>query len=243
MKKQLLAIAVVAFVAGTVMMTSCKKEDTTGPTITLTGSAAITQSLPGTAGAGSWTEPGVTAEDDEDGNVTANVTITIKDAGNVTRTGTEMANRKGSYVITYSVSDKAGNASSVTRTVDITNDAEYLSGIYGLSTDSCAVGGGPFPWSGDQPDVMTSDTVNNLIKINNFGAFGQSINIWATVSGTNLNIALNQGLGGTAYIQNIYTTTPNPTGITSTIAPTAFTVKYQWNDGTNSDVCVSWYRR
>ena len=30
------------------------------------------------------------------------------------------------------------------------------------------MGGGPFPWVGDQPDVATSDSVNNLIKINNF---------------------------------------------------------------------------
>jgi hypothetical protein len=232
MKKQLLAIAAIAFVAGTVMITSCKKEDTTAPVITLTGGDQ-TQSLPNTAGAGTWTDPGFTAEDDEDGNLTANVEVT----------GTVDPNRKGSYVITYTIHDAAGNQASATRTVNIVNDAEYLSGVYGGSTDSCAVGGGPFPWATDQPDVLTSDTVNNLIKINNFGAFGQSINIWATVNGTSLNIPTGQSLGGTAYIQTIYTTNPNPTAITSTTNPTAFTVKYQWNDGTSSDVCVSWYRR
>ncbi|MEW6469935.1 MAG: DUF5011 domain-containing protein [Bacteroidota bacterium] len=233
MKKQILAIAAVAFVAGAVMMSGCKKEDTTAPVITLTGGDQ-TQSLPSTAGNGTWTEPGFTAEDDEDGNVTANVDVS----------GTVNPNRKGSYVITYTVSDKAGNQASVTRTVTIVNDAEYLAGSYPNSTDSCAAGGGPFSWSTPNfPDVYTSDSVNNLIKINNFGAFGESINIWATVSGTNLTFSLPQSLGGTANLTSIYTTTPNPTAITSTTAPTAFTVKYQWNDGVNNDVCVSWYRR
>jgi len=242
MKKQLLAIAAVAFVAGTVIMTSCKKEDTTGPTITLTGSASISQSLPGTAGAGTWTEPGVTAEDDEDGNVSVNVTITIKDANQVVRTGTEMANRKGSYVITYSVSDKAGNASSVTRDVMILNDAEYLSGIYGTSEDSCVSSPAALPWVGDQPDVTASDSVNNLIKLNNFGAFGQSINIWCTISGTNITpTTANQSLGVNASITSFYASPA--TSVVSTVNPTAFDIKYVWFDGSASETCISWYRR
>ena len=241
MKKQLLAIAAIAFVAGAVIMTSCKKEDTTAPTITLTGGASMSQSLPSTAGSGSFTDPGFTAEDDEDGNVSANVTVTIKDAGQVTRTATEMANRKGSYVITYTVSDKAGNQGSVTRTVDIQNDAEYLVGSYSAaSVDSCTTGGvGYWNMTTDIPDVFSSDTVNNLIKINNFGIFGESINIWMNVSGTNLTpTTTNQSLGGSAYIQNVYV---SPATTIYSTGPVKFKIKYQWTDGTNSDVCTTHY--
>lgn len=237
MKKQILAIASVAFVAGMVMMTSCKKEDTTAPTITLTG-GDMSQALPGTAGNGTWTEPGFAAEDDEDGNVTTNVTVTIKDANQVTRTETEMANRKGSYVITYSVSDKAGNQASVTRNVSIYNDAEPFAGAYGNCKDSCT----STVVSLFNSSVTVSDSVNNLISINNWGAFGTTINIWNTFSGTNITPTIaNQSLGVNAYIVSYY---PAPaTTIISNTSPTAFDIKYTWFDGSASETCISFYRR
>jgi hypothetical protein len=52
---------------------------------------------------------GATATDTLDGNLTNQVTIT----------GTVDVNSTGAYVLTYSVSDGAGNDSNVTRTVNV----------------------------------------------------------------------------------------------------------------------------
>ncbi len=76
--------------------------DTTKPVITLTGANSIEL----TQGA-TYTEQGATATDDRDGTVA------------ITTTGTVDVNRVGSYTITYTATDKAGNKAIVTRTVKV----------------------------------------------------------------------------------------------------------------------------
>lgn len=89
--------------------------DTTPPVITLNGSSSISIAVGGT-----YTEPGVTATDNVDGDITANVVI----GGD-----TVDVNTIGSYTITYNVSDAAGNAATqVTRVVNITDGTQNLLG-------------------------------------------------------------------------------------------------------------------
>jgi sulfatase modifying factor 1 len=78
--------------------------DTTDPVVTLLGDANATH-----AKDVAWVEPGATASDTLDGNLTNQVTIT----------GAVDVNSTGAYVLTYSVSDGAGNDSNVTRTVNV----------------------------------------------------------------------------------------------------------------------------
>ena len=81
--------------------------DTSAPVITLTGASSINLNVGDT-----YTEQGATATDNVDGDITANIVI----AGDTVDTNTV-----GSYVVTYNVSDAAGNAAiEVTRTVDVT---------------------------------------------------------------------------------------------------------------------------
>ena len=78
--------------------------DTTAPVITLNGEAMINVMLGDT-----FTDPGATATDDVDGDLTANIMV----GGDTVDTNTE-----GTYIITYNVSDAAGNAAAqVSRTV------------------------------------------------------------------------------------------------------------------------------
>ena len=79
--------------------------DEADPELELFGGAVITREA-GQA----WAEPGVAAHDVRDGNLTANVTVT----------GTVDVNSTGTYVLTYSVADAAGNTDSKTRTVTVT---------------------------------------------------------------------------------------------------------------------------
>ncbi len=77
--------------------------DTTAPVIALTGST-INLYVGGT-----FTDPGATASDNEDGNLTSSIITS----------GSVDTSTIGTYSITYTVSDTAGNSASVTRSVTI----------------------------------------------------------------------------------------------------------------------------
>lgn len=81
-----------------------KYTDPIAPEITLTGDSEITLQ----AGS-SYKEPGYTAKDNVDGDITDKVQVE----------GSVNANRAGTYTITYSVTDSYGNTTKVTRTVKV----------------------------------------------------------------------------------------------------------------------------
>ena len=84
--------------------------DTTAPVITLIGDATMTISEGAT-----FSDPGATASDDRDGNLTSVIVV----GGDTVDTGTP-----GAYVVTYNVSDSSGNpAAEVTRTVVVESAA------------------------------------------------------------------------------------------------------------------------
>ena len=78
--------------------------DTTNPVLTLLGDANMSQ-----AKDSAWVDPGATASDSLDGNLTSSITIT----------GTVDVNTTGVYTLTYSVSDGASNEANATRTVHV----------------------------------------------------------------------------------------------------------------------------
>jgi formylglycine-generating enzyme required for sulfatase activity len=78
--------------------------DTANPELELFGGAAITHEA-GQA----WAEPGVEAHDARDGNITDQIVVT----------GTVDMNSTGTYLLTYTVQDGAGNTASTTRTVTV----------------------------------------------------------------------------------------------------------------------------
>ncbi|MDB2664733.1 DUF5011 domain-containing protein, partial [Porticoccaceae bacterium] len=79
--------------------------DTTAPVITLTGDASITLEV-----GDSFTDPGATATDAVDGDLTANITVT----------GSVNTAAAGTYTLTYNVTDDAGNAATeVVRTISV----------------------------------------------------------------------------------------------------------------------------
>jgi len=83
--------------------------DTTAPIITLNGASTINLNIGGT-----YTELGATATDDVDGDLTSNIVI----GGDTVDT-----NAANTYLVTYNVSDAAGNAATeVVRTVIVAPD-------------------------------------------------------------------------------------------------------------------------
>ncbi|MEK7604751.1 MAG: immunoglobulin-like domain-containing protein, partial [Patescibacteria group bacterium] len=78
--------------------------DITAPTVTLTGAAALELTVGDT-----FTDPGATATDDVDGDLTSAVVVT----------GTVDPSVAGTYTLTYTATDAAGNTGSVSRLVTV----------------------------------------------------------------------------------------------------------------------------
>jgi hypothetical protein len=116
MKKYVIIFTLLILSASTILIVSCKK-DKTAPLIFLNGSSPLNVVL------GSiFVDPGATADDNKDGSslsnkivVTHNIPITGPANGSGTTTLT------GQYLITYTVTDKAGNTSSKSRKVYVVN--------------------------------------------------------------------------------------------------------------------------
>lgn len=214
MKKQIFALASVVMIAGALTITSCNKEDITAPVITVTGGNTITHTLNST-----FTAPSATATDDEDGDLTASISVTDDVNEDLV----------GSYTVTYTVSDAAGNTATETVTVNVVNSAAFLAGAYNAD-DTCQVSV-VFPYVSDW---TVSNTVNGDININDFGGFGNSYNINADLNGSTLTVGVPQTIGslGSLIAANAtYTTTPNVT----------VTIIYTWNDGNTNETCTSVY--
>ena len=94
---------------------SSESNDTTPPVITLIGSAnvSVTQG-------DNYTDEGATATDNVEGDLTSSISV----SGNV---DTDII---GNYILTYSVSDSAGNSTSATRNVEVTEINPDLVGAW-----------------------------------------------------------------------------------------------------------------
>jgi|LSQX01.1.fsa_nt_gb hypothetical protein len=91
-----------AYATTTVTVTTSPAPTNTPPTITLSGANPLNLTVGQT-----FVEPGYTATDAEDGDLTASTTVT----------GTVDTNTAGTYEIVYSVTDSGGLSASTTRTV------------------------------------------------------------------------------------------------------------------------------
>ena len=111
MKKMLLSVAALTMLFGATLLSSCTKDDTTAPVITLLGDPTVTVTLGGT-----YTDAGATAKDDKDGDLTNAIVLT-----NPVNTAV-----KGTYTVTYTVTDAAGNTGTATRTVNVVNSLENI---------------------------------------------------------------------------------------------------------------------
>jgi hypothetical protein len=96
----------------------CEKKDETPPILTLKDSDTLVHVLNT-----KYNDPGATATDETDGNITAN--IFAKNEVN--------ENKIGEYSVTYEVIDKAGNeAKPIVRRVFVYNEGYIYSGLYSL---------------------------------------------------------------------------------------------------------------
>ena len=163
MKKTNLIAAVVVLGSSALFMNGCKKDDTTAPIVTVSGASSRSVVLNNPI-----SDPG--ASSDDGSSVTSNWSSSNPDFTTA-----------GTYTVTYSATDGAGNTGTATLTVEVVIDrSTYIWNGYS-ATDSAA-STGYFTYTGN-----ISAGAGSTIIISNFS--GTLQNCIATVSGANITIA------------------------------------------------------
>jgi hypothetical protein len=203
------------------VMFSCNNsKDTTAPVITLKGSSDTTIALNST-----WTDPGATAFDDEDGNVP------------VSASGVVNKDLVGTYTITYQASDAAGNISIKTRTVRVRNMADIWEGEYSV-TDN---GGGMEYMYTDY--ISVSQTQNTYVNVNKFRNYinGTLEFYFTNPDSVNTNIVVEAQYitCGEPYIDRFFYGMGQITSLTNK----TFELFVNENDGTSTTTIVESYQK
>lgn len=124
-------LLLVVFLAS-IFAVSCKQKDTQPPMIFLNGENPMTVTLNSW-----WVDPGATVDDNRDGSDLINaISVTHNIDINGPANGEGSTKTVGSYSVVYTVKDKAGNESSVTRIVNVVNSAENYATKYETIIDS-----------------------------------------------------------------------------------------------------------
>jgi len=166
-KRNYFIIAIIALIGVAFIFNACKKDpDATKPVITLKGDAETFIVFKAT-----WTDPGYSATDDIDGDITSNVTIS----------GTVNNISAGVYTLTYNVKDAAGNsADPKTRKVTV-DAAAFLAGSYTVTDVSNG-------YTSTYPDNVTASTTQkNKISFAKFGNYSNAL-VSALLSGTSVEV-------------------------------------------------------
>jgi len=203
------------------VMFSCNNsKDTTAPVITLKGSSDTAIALNST-----WTDPGATAFDDEDGNVP------------VSASGVVNKDLVGTYTITYQASDAAGNISIKTRTVRVRNMADIWEGEYSV-TDN---GGGMEYMYTDY--ISVSQTQNTYVNVNKFRNYinGTLEFYFTNPDSVNTNIVVEAQYitCGEPYIDRFFYGMGQITSLTNK----TFELFVNENDGTSTTTIVESYQK
>jgi len=150
----------------TAIPTGLNLVDLTPPVITLSGGNITV------AQGGTFTDPGYSAIDNLDGNITANV---------VTSGGPVNTGSVGTYTLTYNISDAAGNAATpVTRTVQITDQTAPVITLTGANPLSVLQGStftDPGSTVTDNVDTGLTATVTGTVNTASVGTYTLTYNI------------------------------------------------------------------
>ena len=212
MKSKIVFSYLIAATCGVMILSSCSKdEDTTSPVVTLNGASSVELSL----GTSSYSDPGATATDDEDGSVSVTSDFSSTNPN---------LNSTNTYTITYSATDAAGNTGTATRSVRVKNDAEDYAGTYAVedSVDGVLV----FNYS---QEITVDNVVNNRVHFNKFANYANNTNIYATKRGdgnleipsqTGLSIGTSNGQACSVADHTFFSLAP------STVSLNGFTITY-----------------
>ena len=146
---------------------SCVKDDKVAPVIVLSGPDIIYLNLNDT-----WQDPGFTAHDNVDGDLTAKVVV----GDNV---DTKFVNQ---YDLTYTVYDKSGNEAVMKLQVFV--KADSLKGSYQVNAVVEGVNQGNYTYK-----VNASPGLEyNILTISNFANLGNNVSVYGRITGATMVI-------------------------------------------------------
>jgi hypothetical protein len=158
-------------VAVSLFFIGCKQKDNQEPLIFLVGDNPQTVILNSW-----WEDPGVTIDDNVDGEIPS-TSITIShniEFAVPAPNGSGITKLSGTYTVTYTVKDQAGNEATATRTVIVKNAAEkYATKYYQyIIPSNCDI---------MNPDTLTVDLtvdsrINNRVFFPKLGGYLKSLN-------------------------------------------------------------------
>lgn len=162
MKKFLIAAGIIA--ASSLIFSGCSKDDTEAPVITLNGDNPFQLEMLDT-----YVDPGATADDNEDGNITSSISVDASEVDN---------RLPGTYEVHYNVSDAAGNAADAHREVDVYATPAALATTYNVK-DTCGSGASAQAFAYTQTVTAVNSTT---ISFNKFADYSGNTGITATVA-------------------------------------------------------------
>ena len=171
MKRQFLFAAGIVMAGSLFLVSSCSKNDgdTTAPTVTLNGNSSQDVILNS-----SYTDLGATASDAEDGTVS----VSTNNPVNVDSAGT--------YTVTYTATDAAGNTGTATRSVRVYNESEGMAGSY-LTVENNV--------DSFYQDISASNTHNKRIVFSKFANYVNNNKIYANIVGNSVDMPQQVAVG------------------------------------------------
>ncbi|MCH3881374.1 immunoglobulin-like domain-containing protein [Tenacibaculum aquimarinum] len=199
--------------------------DTTAPVITLNGSSTINLIV-----GDSFTDPGATATDNVDGDLTSSIVVT----------GTVNTASAGMYTLNYNVSDAAGNAATqVTRTVNVdepAGDTEAPTVPTNLVASNITETTATLSWnaSSDNVGVTAYEVFSNGSSIGTVTSTGANITGLTANTSYSYTVRANDAAGNSSANSNTASfTTPGGSGGSTTVLHEGFfeTGWDGWSDG------------
>lgn len=155
--------------------------DNTPPVITLAGANPQTVEVTQT---GSYSDPGATAEDETDGDLTADITVT----------GDVDVSVVGSYARTYTVADDAGNVTEVVRTVNVVDTtAPTITAPADINTEATGPLTAVAIGTASASDNSGNVSVTNDAPAAGFG-LGTTVVTWTATDGAGLTAQATQSI-------------------------------------------------
>lgn len=219
MKKLILNTSTLALITLSLVYTGCKKEDedTTNPVVTLNGSATTYWQQNK-----AYSDGGATATDDTDGSISPSSSGTVNTAV------------VGTYIITYTAEDEAGNEGSAVRTVYVVNFDGPYTNVSSGNTDTNANGNGPVA-------NITAGSLSgtNALLLPNLGLYTNNLN--ATFDGTTVTVPSQPSNSGVAG--DVISATGTITGTGTASSPIKITLQHTEKDaaGTTFNTGVTTY--
>ncbi len=163
MKKSISLAALIA--VSSLFIVGCSKDDTEAPIISLIGSNPFQLEMLQT-----YSEPGATAEDNEDGDISSSINVDDSDIDNLL---------PGTYYVNYTVSDAAGNQGTNSREIVVYATNNAMVDSYSV-IDICGTGAAADTFLYQQNITATGAST---ITFNKFADYSSNTGITATVAG------------------------------------------------------------